>query len=165
MESEFNLHTEVRLADLLALLEANTCQAYLCHYVAYYLRFEIAKHPEYQDYFEKAYVPDADDTYTQQRNTAIPYYFLVRDDIQIRHYPLQEQIIPQFYSFMLRYRPELEQITNPYLMSLSENTMRKFYLDEPVSEAYRMMDPHECRLGMVRKILEHDPDAVLTIKL
>ena len=165
MESDFNLHTEVRLADLLALLEANTCQAYLCHYVAYSLRYMIAAHPNYADYFQQLYVKGADDTYTQQRNTAIPYYFLVRDINPIRHHDLQSQVVPQFNALMVKYRPDLEQIINPGISCLSENVMRKFWMDESTTDPYRHVDSDVVRLGVVRKILEHDPEAVLTIHL
>jgi len=165
MESDFNLHTEVRLADLLALLEANTCQAYLCHYVAYTLRDEISKHRNYRAYHKEVYVEGADDTYTQQRNTAIPYYFLVRDINPIRHHDLQSQVVPQFNALMVKYRPDLEEIINPGISCLSENVMRKFWMDESTTDPYRQVDSDVVRLGMVRKILEHDPEAVLTIQL
>lgn len=162
MESDFNVNTVVRLADMLPLLDAQVCQSYLCHYVAYMLRAEIAKHPEYADYHPELYVKD-DSPYHTQRNNAIPYYFLVREREPIRHHDIQCQVIPQINAMIAKIRPDLMELI--VCDRISEMVMSKFVRGDSVAKHYIYMDSAIVRLETIKKILSYDPDAEMTISL
>ena len=162
MESDFNVKNVVRLADMLPLLEAQVCQSYLCHYVAYMLRAEIAKHPDYADYYHELFVND-DSPYHTQRNNAIPYYFLVRDREPIRHHDIQRQVIPQINAMIAKIRPDLMELIVDD--RISEMVMSKFVRGDSVAKHYIYMDSAIVRLETIKKILSYDPDAEMTISL
>lgn len=169
MESDFNVKTVVRLADMLPLLDAQVCPSYLCHYVAYMLRAEIAKHPAYQQFHRELFVND-DSPYHTQRNHAIPYYFLVRAREPIRHHDLQCQVIPQINAMIATIRPDLMELIgcdriSEMVMSKFVRVMSKFVRGDDVSKPYVSMDSAIVRLETIKKILSYDPDAEMSISL
>ena len=162
MGSDFNVKTVVRLADMLPLLDAQVCQSYLCHYVAYMLRAEIAKHPAYQQFHRGLFVND-DSPYHTQRNNAIPYYFLVREREPIRHHDIQRQVIPQINAMIATIRPDLMELIG--CDRISGMVMSKFVRGDEVVAPYVSMDSAIVRLETIKKILSYDPDAEMTISL
>ena len=157
--SEINLNAQVKLSDVLALLQAGTCLDYLCHNVAYLMREQIATIPGFKEY-ESDFL-DNDSGNDHQRIGAIPYYFLVDDtcgrEIK-KHNEMSPQVITQVNNFMVRINPDLQHMVKDYL---SEMTLSYFRFR---SERY-CCDSRQNRIAVIQKILRHFPDAVFEISL
>lgn len=158
--SEINIHAKVKLADVLALLNAETCMDYLCHNVAYLMRQQIETVPGYAEY-RSDFITAGDDHGEPKRIGAIPYYFLVDDGFgrQLKnHNPMSPQVITQMNQFMVRIEPEMIGIRED---DLSENTLMYFRFK---NNKY-CCDCRENRIGALEKILHYYPDAVFEINL
>lgn len=159
MESVINYQTEIRIADLLALMEADKCKHYLCHNVAYLLRDRIAEIPGYRQYetAQRSYIAGSnyEDIDYQHETNAIPYYFINDEYDIINHHDLTPQIVSQLNEWVRKFKPGIE---------LDDYMFDEFKISLVLFGAYRFND-RGIRIELLQKIVEAEPDAVLSIRL
>lgn len=153
MESVINYQTEIRIADLLALMETDKCKHYLCHNVAYLLRDRIAEIPGYQQFenTQRSYIA----LFNHHEINAIPYYFINDEYDKIKHHDLTPQIVSQLNEWVRKFKPGIE---------LDDYTLDEFKISLVVFGEYRFSE-RGIRIELLRKIVKADPDAVLSIRL
>ena len=153
MESVINYQTEIRIADLLALMETDKCKHYLCHNVAYLLRGRIAEIPGYQQYenVQRSYIA----RFNHHETNAIPYYFINDEYDRIKHHDLTPQIVSQLNEWVRKFKPGIE---------LDDYMLDEFKISLVVFGEYRFSE-RGIRIELLRKIVKVDPDAVLSIRL
>lgn len=151
MNSIVNIQTEVRIADILELLKAETCKFYICHNVAYLIRDKLALVPGYEEYCDRCSHFNGKDA------TGIPYYFLTDDELNIPHNFMSPQVIAQLNNWIVKLNPAMSEF-------ISENELNNYIMSKTVFGDYRL-DDLENRIGLLEKIVKEDPDAVLSINL
>lgn len=156
MKPNFNIQTEVRVADILALLIAGNTRYFICHNVAYLIRDKLALIPGYDKMPERESMYG--DTY------GVPYFFVITDSegkerFTPKEFNLSYQIVEQLNSFHCR-------MTDEYLYCTDE------VLNDGLLEWYtpRNNSPYfywsrVARVEFLRAILKFDPDAVLSINI
>lgn len=159
MESVINYQTEIRIADLLALMETDKCKHYLCHNVAYLLRDRIAEIPGYRQYenTQRSYIAGSnyEDIDYHHETNAIPYYFINDEYDRIKHHELTPQIVSQLNEWVRKFKPGIE---------LDDYMLDEFKISLVVFGEYRFSE-RGIRIELLRKIVKADPDAVLSIRL
>lgn len=156
MNPNFNIQTEVRVADILALLIAGNTQYFICHNVAYLIRDKLALIPGYVEFSKLNIMYGVND--------GLPYFFVITDSEGKERYTPKEfnlsyQIVEQLNSFHCR-------MTNEYPYCSDE------VLNDGLLEWYtpRNSSPYfywsrVARVEFLRAIVKADPDAVLSISI
>ena len=156
MYPNFNIQTEVRIADILKLLEEENTRYFICHNVAYLIRDKLALVPGYAEFPKRGSVYG--DTY------GVPYFFVITDSLGMERYTPKEfnmsyQIVEQLNSFHLRMSNEppypSDEVLNDGMLNqyCSRNNTPYFHWSRVA------------RVEFIRAIVKFDPDAVLRISI
>lgn len=159
MESVINYQTEIRIADLLEIMETDKCKYYICHNVAFMLRDRIAEIPGYQQFEtiqrEKIDRIDCDEIDCYQETNAIPYYFITDDYDVIKHHNLTPQVVSQLNVWVRKFNP---------VVVLHDDFFDEYKISMVLFGEYSFNE-RGVRTCLLRKIVAEDPNAVLSIRL
>ena len=153
-----HIQTEIRFADILALLKTKNVKFYLCHHVAYMIRDKLALIPGYNERMKEVREENSAwfaETLEYEMRSG-PFYF-----IYDKHLPnsLEEQVVGQLNAWMVKLNPEID-VCNFYNRSL-----HTWGLKQAIGDNKNHLGNRESRVALLEKILEIDPEAVLSVNL
>lgn len=153
------IQTEVRFADILALMKANKVKFYLCHHVAYMIRDKLALIPGYEQRMKEIREDNVawfrDETLEYEMASA-PFYFIYE-----KHLPnsLEEQVVGQLNAWMVKLNPEIKEC------DLYRRSLHSWGLNQAIGVYENDLGTRGVRVALLEKILEIDPEAVLSVNL
>ena len=158
MKPNFNIQTEVRVADILALLIAGNTRYFICHNVAYLIREKLAQVPGYAEFSK------LDIMYGANENDGLPYFFVITDSegkerFTPKEFNLSYQIVGQLNSFHCRMTNEYPYCSDEVL----NDVLLEYYT--PRNNSPYFYWSKIARIEFIRAILKFDPDAVLNINI
>lgn len=156
MNPNFNIQTEVRVADLLALLTAGNTRYFICHNVAYLIRDKLALIPGYVEFSKLNIMYGAND--------GLPYFFVITDSEGKERYTPKEfnlsyQIVDQLNSFHCRMTAEYPYCSDEVL----NDGLLEWYT--PRNNSPYFYWSRVARVEFLRAIVKAEPDAVLSISI
>lgn len=168
-QSDINVQAEIRIDVLRNLFRENNMRAFLCHYIAFMLRDEIAKGPDYQKYYDARYASfinwHQDEEERNFELNSIPYFYLVdeRKDsygcVKLKFNDLSNQVMAQLNVWLEKLFPNVQR----YHKWIGTD-MITHLVGKDVTTTYQE-NQWQARMNLLDKILELDPDAVLSINM
>lgn len=155
------IQTEIRFSDLLALVKTAEVKFYICHNVAYMLKGELEKNEDFAEKFAK--LKESQIQWVRPDLINSGYYFYIyntmEDNFHSDELALCSQVMAQLNHYIQKIFPDA--LTWQY--NLSDTVLQQCvdnHLDMMFAE-YQL----KSRIGLLEKILEIDPEAVISINL
>lgn len=160
--TRLNINTEIRIADILAMMNQKTVKHFICHHVAFILQDQLMKVPGFEAFYERQ---------REFEYESVPEYQSAEEaEFEIRS--------AYFYFLNRNYKSELDiqvvsQLNQWYARIYGDMYFAESYIQDQqwaVIAPQRAREPgldhlRRCRVVLLEKILELDPHAVLSIKL
>lgn len=158
-----NINTEIRIADILALMKQKTVKHFICHHVAFMLHDQLMEVPGFEAFYqyhrerEFQAVPEYQSAEVAEYEIRSAYfYFLNRNYKSV----LDTQVVSQLNQWYARLDDGEIDFAESYIHDLQWEVIAPRFAREPGLDYLR-----RSRVVLLDKILELDPHAVLSIKL
>lgn len=155
-----NISTEIRIADILALMNQKTVKHFICHHVAFMLQDQLMKVPGFQAFYERnrefeyESVPEYQSAEAAEFEIRSAYFYFLNRNYKSE---LDTQVVSQLNQWYARIYGDMYFAEN-YIQDQQWAVIApRWFVREP--------DLRRCRVVLLEKILELDPHAVLSIKL
>jgi len=158
------IQTEIRISDLLALVKTAEVKFYICHNVAYMLKGELEKNEDFAEKFAKLKDIQIECGMPELINSGYYYYIYqaMGGGTYLHEMALCSQVMAQLNHYIQKIFPDAltwqHNLSDKVLQQCVENP-----LDMMFSE-YQLFQL-KSRIGLLEKILEIDPEAVISINL
>lgn len=149
------IQTEIRFSDLLALVKTAEVKFYICHNVAFMLKGELEKNDDFAAKFAELKEIQIQCGMSDLINSGYYYYiYQSMDDID-----LCGQVVGKLNYYIQKIFPG----ALVYEYSLSDMVLQQC-VENPLEMGFNEFQ-HKTRISLLEKILEIDPEAVISINL
>jgi hypothetical protein len=154
------IQTEVRIADLLALMKTKEVKFYICHHVAFLLKGHLEKNADFADKFAALKQGNIELGMQDLINSGYYYYIYQTDDDGENNLALCSQVVAQLNHYIQKiFFPGIRVFEH----GLSDQVLCKC-VENPNGMTFNDFQ-WKSRIGLLEKILEIDPQAVISINL
>lgn len=157
------IQTEIRIADLLALVETQSVKFYLCHNVAYLIKDKLADNDGFAKYMNAHAAHVNKCGYDEEYNSG--YYYYIYQNHPIRN-SFCEQVVGQLNAYIKKIFPDIDVETG---YALAADKITNYILNRSILKTgapyYGDFFNLTGRIKLLELILEIDPEAVISINL
>jgi hypothetical protein len=153
------IQTEIRFADLLALYKTQDVKYFICHNLAFMLKDKLAENEGFVEEFTQMGEQSRNDGLPELANSACYYYIYLNSE---KSTDFCAQVVAQLNHYISKIFPRYN------LSDLFEHNLPDYILNAclPNSEGLWFQEfQFKSRLALLEKIVEFDPDAVISINL
>jgi hypothetical protein len=152
------IQTEVRISDLLALLKTANVKFYICHNVAYMLKGELEQNEDFAAKFAELKETNIHCGMSDLINSGY-YYYIYQTNEGGSEMALCSQVVGQLNYYITKLFPG----TRVFEHGLSEELLNQCVANP--NDLFFNEFQFKSRIGLLEKILEFDPEAVISINL
>lgn len=155
------IQTEIRISDLLALVKTAEVKFYICHNVAYMLKGELEKNEDFAEKFAALKASQIQCGMPDLINSGYYYYVYqtMENDVRSNELALCSQVMAQLNHYIQKIFPD----ALTWQHNLSEGVLKQC-VENPLDMMFTEYQL-KSRIGLLEKILEIDPEAVISINL
>lgn len=156
--------TEIRVADLLALVNSQSVKYFICHNLAYMVRDKLAENEGFAEYME---------VHTQKCNEGIRhmvnsgcYYYIYENSTVAEGFC--SQVVGQLNAYLKKIFPEVVWEELSAVSTLQDTNLSDYVLGLCLPNSGHLWYQEfnfKSRVALLELILEHDPEAVISINM
>lgn len=156
--------TEIRVADLLALVNSQSVKYFICHNLAYMVRDKLAENEGFAEYME---------VHTQKCNEGIQhmvnsgcYYYIYENSPVAGGFCMQ--VVGQLNAYLKKIFPDIVWEELSAVSTLQDNNLSDYVLGLCLPNSGHLWYQEfnfKSRVALLELILEQDPEAVISINM
>lgn len=159
------LQTEIRIADLLALVKTQSVKYFLCHNLAYMIKDKLAENEGFTEYMAR-HTQKCDNDGLRYMLPSGCYYYIYENSPVAEGF--SRQVVGQLNGYLKKIFPEVVWEELSAVSTLQDNNLSDYVLALclPNSEHLWYQEFNfKSRVALLELILEQDSEAVISINL